>query len=268
MPEIQVAEIKSQAELPELPEGLSFFSVPYLRYWVKEALDLGGDVQVSKTPDGEISGLFVYDNYEENGTVFTRSKEVFDYFFQLRPSGSLWSELQTDHSGYTYDILTMNLDGVDLKHSFKRRVAIDTNIVEIERFMSLTVHEVLNPKWVRIALANGDRCFVAKIGTEIAGVAWLSLVDGVGRVPDLYVKPQFRRTGVAVDLFYARLIYLKSMRARSYFAEIAHDNEPGLKHALKVGMKISGQIFEYYRQFSENAPIASQNSLISEQESH
>jgi ribosomal protein S18 acetylase RimI-like enzyme len=254
MSEIQVTEIKNQAELPEIPGGLSFFSVPYLRYWAKEALDLGGEVQISRTPDGEISGLFVYDNYEENGTVFTRSKDVFDHFFQLKPSGSVWSELQTNHPSYTYDILTMNLAGVDLKHSFKRRVAIDTNFVEIERFMTFTVHEVLNPKWVRVALGNGDRCFVARIGSEIAGVAWLSLVDGVGRVPDLYVKPQFRRTGVAVDLFYARLIYLKSMHARSYFAEISHDNEAGLEHALKVGMKISGQIFEYYRQLSGDAP--------------
>jgi ribosomal protein S18 acetylase RimI-like enzyme len=251
--EIQVVEIKSQAELPVLPEGLSSFSVPYLRYWAREALDLGGEVHVSRSLDGEISGLFVYDNYEENGTIFTRSKEVFDHFFQMKSSGSVWSELQTDHPCYTYDILTMKLDGVDLEHSFKRRVAIDTNIVEIERFMTLTVHEVLNPKWVRVALGNGDRCFVARIGNEIAGVAWLSLVDGVGRVPDLYVKPQFRRTGVAVDLFYARLIYLKSMRARSYFAEIAHDNEAGLKHALKVGMKISGQIFEYYKALPDNS---------------
>ena len=205
MSEIQVVEIKSEVELPLLPEGLSFFSVPYLRYWAKEALDLGGEVHVSKRPDGEISGLFVYDNYEGNGTVFSRSKEVFDHFFQSKPSGSVWSELQTDHPSYTYDILTMNLEGTDLKHSFKRLVAIDTNIVEIERFMTLTVHEILNPKWVRVALANGDRCFVARIGTDIAGVAWLSLVDGIGRVPDLYVKPQFRRTGVAVEICFTRV---------------------------------------------------------------
>ena len=245
---MQIMEIKSANELSELPVTLSFFPVPYLCYWAKEALDLGGEVRIAKSGDQQITGLFVNDDYEQNGTVFTRSREVFDYFFQLKPVGSLWSELNANQPSFTYDILTMELNAANLKHDFKRRVSIDTDIAEIERFMSQTVHELLNPKWVRVALVNGDRCFVARIGNEIAGVAWLSLVDGIGRVPDLYVKPQFRRTGVAVDLFYARLIYLKSMRARSYFAEIAHDNEPGLKHALKVGMKVSGEIFEYYRE--------------------
>ena len=234
------------SEIPALPEGLSFFSVPYLQYWAKEALDVGGEVHITKNPKGQISGLFVYDNYEQTGSIFTTSKEIFDHFFNLNPFVSFWSELPTDHSNYVYDILTMNLDGVDLTHRFKHEVSIDRSIVEIERFMTLTVHYALNPMWVRVALANGDRCFVAKIDREIAGIAWLSLIDGVGRVPDLYVKPKFRRTGIAGDLFYSRLIYLQTMHAHSYFAEIAHGNEPALKHAAKVGMKVSGQVFEYY----------------------
>ena len=253
MTEIQVFEIKNVSEILALPEGLSFFSASYLRYWAKEALDIGGEVHVSKTPEGKISGLFVYDDYEQTGTIFTKSREVFDHFFNLRPFVSLWSELQTDHPNYVYDILTMNLDGVDLEHRFKRKVSIETDIAEIERFMTLTVHYALNPRWVRIALSNGDRCFVSKVGTEIAGVAWLSLVDGIGRVPDLYVKPQFRRTGIASDLFYARLIYLQSMHARSYFAEISQDNEAALKHATKVGMKVSGQVFEHYNELPSDA---------------
>ncbi len=197
---------------------------------------------VSKTPDGQISGVFVYDNYEKTGTIFTRSQEAFDHFFNMKSFVSLWSELRTDHPSYAYDILTMeNLNGIDLKHSFKREVSIDTNIAEIERFMTLTVHYELNPKWVRVALANGDRCFVAKVGVEIAGIAWLSLVDGIGRVPDFYVKPQFRRTGTARDLFYARLIYLQSMHARSYFAEIAHDNDAAFEALHKSGNESLGR---------------------------
>jgi ribosomal protein S18 acetylase RimI-like enzyme len=250
---IQVSEIKNEFEIPALPDGLSSFSVPYLQYWAKEALEIGGIVQVSKTPGGQISGLFVYDNYEENGTVFAKSREVFDYYYKLKPFSSLWAELQTENPCYQYDILSMDLDDVEFKHRFKHEVVIERRTLEIERFMSLTVHYALNPKWVRVALANGDRCFVVRVGSEIAGIAWLSLVDGIGRVPDLYVKPQFRRTGIALDLFFARLIYLQSMHARSYFAEIAHDNEAALKHATKVGMKVSGQIFEYNNEHPSNA---------------
>lgn len=247
MPEIQVSEIKNVSEIPVLPEDLSFFSVPYLNYWAKEALEIGGETWISRTPQGRISGLFVYDNYEETGTIFTKSREVFDHFFNLKPFSSCFSELQTEQSNQAYDILTMNLEGPIFNHTFKHDVAIANNVDEINRFMILTVHYGLNPTWVRVALTNGDKCFVAKVGDDIVGVAWLSLVDGIGRVPDLYVKPQFRRTGVARDLFYARLIYLRSKHAHSYFAEIAHDNETALKHATKVGMKVSGQVFEYFQ---------------------
>jgi GNAT superfamily N-acetyltransferase len=247
--EMLVSQIESVAEIPEFPEDLSYFSAAYLRYWTREALEIGGQVRVSRTPDGKISGLFVYDNYEETGTVFTKSRKVFDYFCNSIEFVALWSELEMDRPNYTYHILTMeNLGAVNLDHSFKREILIETNIAEIERFMSLAVHYALNPKWVRVALASGDRCFAAKVGTEIAGIAWLSLVDGVGRVPDLYVKPQFRRAGIARDLFYARLIYLQQMHAHSYFAEIAKDNEAALNHAFKVGMKVSGQVFEYFKQ--------------------
>jgi len=248
MSEIQISEIKEAAEIPEFPVGLSYFSVPYLKYWAKEALSINGEVYASRNPAGEISGLFVYDNYEADGTIFTKSREVFNRFSNLKPFGSLWSELQIDHKGEAYDILTMDLDGVEFKHTFKYKIVMERNFNELERFMTFTVHYALNPKWVRAALANGDRCFVAKIGSDIVGVAWLSLVGGVGRVPDLYVKPQFRRAGIARDLFYARLIYLESQHAKSYFAEIAHENKAALKHALKVGMKVSGQVFEYYNE--------------------
>jgi ribosomal protein S18 acetylase RimI-like enzyme len=245
MAEMEVSQIKQVTEIPEFPQNLSYFSVPYLKYWAKETLEIGGEVQVSRNASGDLTGLFMYDDYEADGTIFTRSREVFDHFSKVKPYGSTWSELQVDHNGKAYDILTMELEGVEFRHEFKHQVAMELDIDELEEFMSLTVHYALNPKWVRTALANGDRCFAARVDSDIVGVAWLSLVNGIGRVPDLYVKPQFRRTGVARDLFYARLLYLKSQHARSYFAEIRHDNKPALEHALKVGMKVSGQIFEY-----------------------
>jgi GNAT superfamily N-acetyltransferase len=243
--EIKVSEIKIESELVDFPEGLSYFPASYLRYWAKETLDVDGEVKISRNASGEISGLFVYDDYESDGTIFTRSTEVFDYFSKTKSSGSIWSELSTDRSTEVYDILAMDLDGVKFQHRFKHNVVLERNIADLEQFMR-SVHYGLNPKWVRAALSNGDRCFAAKVGTEIAGIAWLSLVDGIGRVPDLYVLPNFRRSGVARDLFYARLLYLRAQHAKSYFAEIAHENEPAIQHALKVGMKVSGHMFFEY----------------------
>jgi GNAT superfamily N-acetyltransferase len=248
MADIQVTGIKKESEMPSLPEGLSYFPVPYLRYWIKEALDIGGEAYLSKTSQGEISGLFVYDDYEQTGTVFSKSIDVFDHFFKMKPFGSCFSEIQVEHSNKAFDILSIdNLNEISLVHEFKHEISIEQNVSEIERFMSF-VHYGLNPKWVRVALENGDKCFAARMDKDIAGMAWLSLVDGIGRVSDLYVKQQFRRNGIAGDLFSARLIYLKSKRARSYFAEIAHDNEAAMKHALKVGLKVTGQVYEYFQE--------------------
>jgi ribosomal protein S18 acetylase RimI-like enzyme len=248
MADIQITEIKKESEMPAFPGGLSDFPISYLRYWVKEALDIGGEACVSKTSTGEISGLCVYDDYEQTGTVFTKSKEVFDYFFKMKPFSSCFSEIKAEHSNKAFEILSVdNLNGITLGREFKHQISIERNVSEIERFMT-SVHYGLNPNWVRVALANGDKCFAARIGKDIVGIAWLSLVDGIGRVSDLYVKQQFRRNGIAGDLFYARLIYLKSRRARSYFAEIAHDNEAAMSHALKVGLKVTGVVYEYFQE--------------------
>ena len=103
-------------------------------------------------------------------------------------------------------------------------------------------------KWVRVALDNGDICSVVKIGGRIVGMGWASLVGDIGRVHTLYVKPQFRRMGIARDLLYARLTWLKSRHARSVFAEISHDNIASLAHVMKMGLTVSGQVFEYFNE--------------------
>ena len=223
---------------------MSYFPTAYLRHWSKEALDIGGQVHVTRSSDGKITGLFTYDGYEQTGTIFTKSPGVFNHFFHLRNVLSVFSELEVGKSAGSFDILTRDINHLEVERKFKHEVTIENKLREIERFMSLTI-QGLNPKWVRVAHRNGDRCFAVRIGDEIAGIAWLSLVDGIGRVTSLYVKPQYRKTGIASDLFYARLLYLKSKNAKSYFAEIAHDNEPALKHALKVGMSVAGKVFEY-----------------------
>ncbi len=87
------------------------------------------------------------------------------------------------------------------------------NIDEIEQFMAST-HPGINKKWVKVALKNGERCFIVRLSNEIAGLGWVSLVNGIGRLHSLYVKPQYRRIGIGEDIFNARLLWLKSKRAR------------------------------------------------------
>src|SRR5215831_6863432 len=156
---IQVSEIRSPPAADfVLPDGFSFFK-PYLRHSIKEVLELGGEAYAARNPDGSIAGIFIYDDYEKTGTVYTRSEDVFDYFYELKPFNYLWSELSTEHELETYDIYNIRLDEFPVAHSFKHEISVatDQDAEEIEQFMTLT-QPGLNPRAVKVAFRNGDKC--------------------------------------------------------------------------------------------------------------
>ena len=228
------------------PDCLSFFQ-PYLRYFVKETIEVGGEAYVTRTSDG-VGGLFIYDDSEKTGTIFTRSREVFDHFYGLKPFNLLFSEMGTEHESELYDIYTTDLENHPIIHRFRHEISIaqDSNKDELGRFMRAT-HPGINGRWVNVALKNGDKCFTVRLGGEIAGVGWTSLVNGIGRLHSLYVKPQFRRIGIGEDLLFARLLWLKSKHARSAFSEISRQNASSARVAVKGHMSASGQIFQYFK---------------------
>jgi hypothetical protein len=231
-------------QLTDLPKGLSFFD-PLLRHEVKEALEAGGEAFVSRNSDGGKNGLFIYDNYEATGTIFTKSREVFDHFYELKPSSYIFSELQVaEHPKEVWNIWQLDVDKAPLNHRFKHHVSIDYDVREIERFMTASQPET-NRKWIGVALKNGDKCFVVKIANRIVGIAWMTIVDRVARSHGLYVQPQFRRMGIMRDNLQARLIYLKSRHVHTLINEIAESNVASSSHAAKAGEKIAGKIFLY-----------------------
>jgi ribosomal protein S18 acetylase RimI-like enzyme len=241
---ITVIEDASQIE-PYFPGSVSFFS-PYLPYFMKEILMIGGEVCVSRDPNHIVSGAFIYDAFERTGTIFTRSTDVFERFYNLRPFGFLFSELKTSSEHETYDIFSLNLDASESGHRFAHEVTVATRneIEEIDRFMTLT-HQGINRKWVRTAFAQGEKCVLVRAGSDIAGLGWVSLVSGIGRLHSLYVKPRFRGLGIGQDIFFARLMWLKSKRATSAFSEISRDNGASMRIAVKGQMRVIGQTFLY-----------------------
>src|SRR3989441_11262644 len=242
---LQVSEVKSaDEELRDLPKGLSFFD-PIIRHEAKEALEAGGEVYVSQNSDGHKSGLFIYDDYEATGTIFTRSREVFDYFYLLKPSSYIFSEYEAaEHLKEVWNIWQLDVDKAPLNHRFKHDVSMSHNVEEIERFMTLTQPET-NRKWISVALRNGEKCFVVRIANKIVGMAWMTIVDRMARSHGLYVEPQFRRMGIMRDNLQARLIYLKSRHVHTLINEISESNIASSSHASKAGEKIVGKIFLY-----------------------
>jgi ribosomal protein S18 acetylase RimI-like enzyme len=246
--EIRVSQILNATDFDFVfPNGFSFFE-PYLRYHVKEILEIGGEAYVSRTPEGAVSGLFIHDPSEKVGTIYTRSREVFDYFYELSPFDFLFSEMSTEHESEIYDIYTVDLENLPIAHRFRYEITVadEGRAGELERFMVLT-HPGINRRWVSVALKNGDRCFTAVLGSEIAGLGWLSLVNDIGRLHSLYVKPQFRRMGIAEDLLFARLLWLQSKHARSVFSEISRYNIACSGVEAKGQMTVSGQVFQYFK---------------------
>jgi len=241
---IQVSKIESLDELSGLPKGLSLFD-PIIRHEVKETLEAGGEVFISQNSEGDKNGLFIYDNYEATGTIFTKSKEAFDQFYVLKPSSYIFSELDVlEHPKEAWNIWQLDVEKTASSHRFRHHVSIENDAREIERFMAST-QPGTNRRWVRVALKNGDKCFVVKIANRIVAIAWMTIVGKVARSHSLYVEPQFRRMGIMKDNFQARLIYLKSRRVRKLINEIAESNVPSASHAAKIGETIVGKIFLY-----------------------
>jgi len=203
---------------------------------------------MSETRGGEGSGLFLYDDYEKAGSIFTRSREVFDYFYELKPFKSIYAELQTEHPKEVYDIHMIDLENNSLEHTFSHAVSVAgiEQIEEIQRFM-LSTHPGTNPRWIDVALRNGDKCVAVQLGDEIAGVGWLSLVNGIGRLHSLFVRPRFRKIGMGLDVLFARLLWLKSKHARVALSEISVTNLESSRISTRGGMRVSGQVYQYFK---------------------
>lgn len=254
--EIKAFQVRNASDVHSaFPKGLSFFQ-PYLEYWIKETLEIGGEAHVSETTEGLGSGLFLYDDYEKAGSIFTRSREVFDYFYGLKPFRSLYAELQTEHPKEIYDIHTIDLEDSSLDHKFSHAtsVADEEPNEEIRQFM-VSTHPGTNPRWIDVALRNGDKCVIVQLGDEIAGIGWLSLVGGIGRLHSLFVKPRFRKISVGLDLLFARLLWLKSKNARMALSEISVNNLQSSRVAERGGMKVSGQVYQYFKTEAGNALV-------------
>src|SRR5205809_3567205 len=246
--EVKAVEIRNPSDIDfVLPNGFSFFE-PYLPYLLRETLGADGEAYISTTSDGTITGIFQYDDAEKTGTIYTRSKTVFDYFYELRPANFLFAELKTEHESEVYDIYTIDLENLSVVHRFSYEISIaeEGDVDEIGQFMA-SAHPGINRRWVNVALNEGERCFFVRLGKEIAGLGWLSIVNNIGRLHSLHVKPKFRRIGIGEDILFARLLWLRSKRARSAFSEISRGNSPSSRIAGKGRMKPSGPIFQYFK---------------------
>lgn len=241
--------VRRITELPELEslqiEGISFFD-PFLKQFALETMLSGGEVHVAQFGDGNIGGMLLYDDIEKAGSIFTRSGETLEALFKLKEKMVFFSELQLELRKEDYLIYTIDMTGYSFSHRFNHEVSVagEDDLAEILGLMTSSYSRI-NTRWIKIAIAAGEKCFIVRTHHGIEGVAWLSVVGGKGRLHSLVVSPQFRKQGVGTDLLFARLLWLRTIGGRFAFSEIAESNRHSRAIALSGGMRESGVMYQY-----------------------
>ena len=90
----------------------------------KKFLKLEVRLYVSRTSEGAISGIFMYDDSEKLGTIYTQSREVFDYFYELKPFNFLFAEMRSEVENEIYDIYTVDLENHAIAHRFSHEISM------------------------------------------------------------------------------------------------------------------------------------------------
>ncbi len=241
--------VRRITELPELEslqiEGISFFD-PFLKQFALETMLSGGEVHVAQSGGGNIGGMLLYDDIEKAGSIFTRSGETLEALFKLKEKMVFFSELQLELRKEDYLIYTIDMTGCSFSHRFSHEVSVagEDDMADVLGLMTSSYSRI-NTRWIKIAIAAGEKCFIVRTHNGIEGVAWLSVVGGKGRLHSLVVSPQFRKQGVGTDLLFARLLWLRTIGGRFAFSEIAESNRHSRAIALSGGMRESGVMYQY-----------------------
>ena len=241
--------VRRITELPELEslqiEGISFFD-PFLKQFALETMLSGGEVHVAQSGGGNIGGMLLYDDIEKAGSIFTRSGETLEALFKLKEKMVFFSELQLELRKEDYLIYTIDMTGCSFSHRFSHEVSVagEDDMADVLGLMTSSYSRI-NTRWIKIAIAAGEKCFIVRTHNGIEGVAWLSVVGGKGRLHSLVVSPQFRKQGVGTDLLFARLLWLRAIGGRFAFSEIAESNRHSRAIALSGGMRESGVMYQY-----------------------
>lgn len=244
---ISVRRITELSDLQSLQIGSISFFDPFLKQFALETMLSGGEVHVAQHVDSNVGGMLLYDDVEKSGSIFTSSREMLDSLLKLKEKMAFFSELQLGLRKENYLIYTLDMTGYTFSHRFDHevRVAGEDDMAEILGLMTSSYSRI-NARWIRIASAAGEKCFMVRTDNGIEGAAWLSVVGGKGRLHSLVVSPQFRKQGVGTDLLFARLLWLSTIGGRFAFSEIAESNRASRAIALSGGMREAGVMYQYH----------------------
>ncbi|MGA7923975.1 MAG: GNAT family N-acetyltransferase, partial [Thermoplasmata archaeon] len=197
---------------PEEVDGLRFqdlsdFFNPFLAHFMREVLRCGGQVAVSRSGH-EVDGLFLHNDVEKIASVFARSVPLATALSQLISGVGVFSELELQSGGEPFRILELDLADWEPHGHFRHpvRTIREEDRTAVARLLVEQFGPV-DPRWLGSMPPAGEKGFAVEVAGQIAGVGWVSLVNGQGRLHSLSVRPGYRRLGVGTDLWQARVLW-------------------------------------------------------------
>jgi GNAT superfamily N-acetyltransferase len=236
-------------DVDSIPLGdLSEFFDPFLRHFMKEALRCDGEVYAS-TSHGQVDGIFLYHDVEKEASIFTRSRPVAEVLHRIRPQVAVFSDFELEAGSEVYQIYAADPSTWSKDHRFVHPVrAAEPGDRSSVKALLEEVYGRVDERWLEpFPSAGEERCFVVDGGSELAGVGWVAIVNGCGRLHSLSVRPRYRRTGVGRDLFYARMSWSRRAGASRVISEISEENLASRALAESGGMWPIGRIFRSLR---------------------
>ncbi|MGC2289743.1 MAG: GNAT family N-acetyltransferase [Thermoplasmata archaeon] len=225
---------------------LSEFFNPFLHHFVQEALGGGGEAWVAQQ-GSVVRGVLVYNVVEKVGSIFTRDRAVAESLFALKDHLALFSDFSLGPRTELYHIFGSDVEKATHPHRFAHpvRMARKSDRPTVVRMLQ-EMYGRIDTSWLQ-AFPQEEKCLVVEIGHEIAGVGWVSVVNGHGRLHSLSVRPRYRRLGIGTDLWHARMLWACQAGARQVLSEISEHNVASLAIATQGGMQRMGQMILSYR---------------------
>lgn len=231
-------------ELPALDlRGLSELFDPFLPQFVRGALRGGGEVWASE--DGTaVNGLLLHNGLEQVGSIFTRQRSVAERLSGFHPGSAMFSDFPLGERPEPFLVLEARADGPPVPRPFRHAVQMAgrDDMPEVVRMMT-ELYGRVDARGLQPVLPGEEACLVVRVGEEVAGAGWVSVVGPHARLHSLSVRPRYRRMGIGRDLWRARWEWARQAGARRLISEVASQNTASLAIAAQGGMRPVGTIY-------------------------
>ena len=170
---------------------LSDWFDPFLKHFMRETLRSGGEVVIAE--DGpRVRGVFLHDPVENVASIFTRSPALANAFYRLREKAAVYSEIPLGTARENIDIFAIDLADGDAPYRFSHAVRA-VREEDRGRILALmtSIYGQFNAGWLGPVSQPTEKGYVAEADGRPVGAAWVSAVEGHGRLHSLSVLPSY-----------------------------------------------------------------------------